>query len=132
MTESLHLLRDPHLFDGDHCCGNRAENGAGSLAVAQRVAAEACQTGDFVGEVAVVDLLELDPIVLEHDSLDHRFDLARGKRCLVRNRRDFAAGAQHRRRARAKVQVRRLIGDERAEEGFHSVQRATAHGCRRR
>src|SRR6266550_6300594 len=128
MTEALYFLRDTHLLDGDHRGWNRAEHRTGSLAVVKSVPTEPCNTRDLVGEVGVVELLELDAILLEHDCIQHLADLIRAQDGLARNRIYLAACAQHRRRAGAKVQVRRLVANEGAQQVLDPVQRAVASG----
>ena len=77
MAKALHFLRDSHLFHSDDCRWNGAEDGSRSLAVPERVAAEASEADDLVGEVGVVDVLEFSAILVEHDRREHLIDLFR-------------------------------------------------------
>src|SRR4029079_2605160 len=105
--------------DGDDGSRNGAEYRAGSFAIAQCIAAETGDARDLVGEVGIVDLLELGAVVIEHHRVQHGGDVIGGQHRLVGNRRNLTASAQHRRRSGAQVEVGSLVADEYAQQRFH-------------
>ena len=74
VAEALQLLAESELFDRDDLRRDDAEDRAGAVVVAERVAAEARDAGDLVGEVGVVELLVLLPVPLRHDRADHQLE----------------------------------------------------------
>ena len=98
----------------------------GPLAIREHVRAEARQLGNLVREVGVVPGVELRAVLLRHDRLQQRAEIADGQRRGRRiERLQPAVFANDRRRTDRQVQVGRAGGGHRVKEG---VDRRSAHG----
>ena len=97
---------EAELFGGEDLRRNHAEDGAAPLAVHEQVRAEARETGDLVGEVGVVPLLELLPVLVGDDRFEQRQHRLRRQRRRYRiERLDRSVLPDERRHAAGEVQI---------------------------
>ena len=90
LAELQDVRRQPELLRGQDLGRDDAEHRARALAIREHVGAEARQPDNLVGEVGVVPGVELRAVLLRHDRLEQRVDVADGER---RRRPDRAAAA---------------------------------------